>query len=260
MMPSAPSTLSHTPATASVWLADIRQAALSRHSHAEALAYLSESEQVRHASFIRPQRQLEFLAGRLLLRVALARYLQITAAAMTLIEQPGRAPRLLVADDHDETPFFSLSHSGGLVACGISSAPIGIDIETDQPERNLSALSKAAFSAAEQDWLQRQPTAECSAAFYRLWNSKEARFKLNSMQQATPSMAILPPMIDENGEFISESSHFFYYPAIVPAIHMAVCSTLDLSSLTCVPAMSFSLTPIVDKHGVDAFFFSSNNS
>lgn len=266
MMPSAPRSSCTMPATASVWLADLRHATPGPHSHVQALACLSESERARHARFIRPQRQLEFLAGRLLLRLALAHDFQIAAARVTLTEQPGHAPQLQVAENLDDVPFFSLSHSGGFVACCLScTAPVGLDIETDQPKRDVATLSKAAFSTTEQTWWQQQPVDGQRAAFYRLWTSKEAQFKLNSMQQAIPatrstrSSTALSTMIDEHGEFICGDSHF-YYPTPDAAIHMAVCSTQALSSLTCLPAMSFNPIPATHKSGIDAFFFSSNNT
>ena len=71
-------------------------------------------------------------------------------------------------------PSVSLSHSGGWVACAVSSArAVGIDIEVYNPRRNFTRIAAAAFGPDEQ-WLVAEDGA---AGFYRIWTLKEAMAK-----------------------------------------------------------------------------------
>ncbi|PXX47559.1 4'-phosphopantetheinyl transferase family protein [Undibacterium pigrum] len=147
------------------------------------LPWLSESEVQRYQRFIRPERQRQFLAGRILLRQALARLLDMSATELELIEQAGNAPRLVRPELSDAG--FSLSHSGPWVACAVSaSTKLGLDIEMLNPERDFSALALQAFNADENAWLAQQDAGNRLHDFYQLWTTKEAQIKLNqkSMQ------------------------------------------------------------------------------
>lgn len=142
-------------------------------------ARLGASEAARYARFARPLRRRQFLFGRMLLRHAVGALLGVPAATVGALEQPGQAPRLLLADVARAIPFFSLSHSGDWVACAVSvDAPLGLDIEVMDAARDVLALAAASFDPAESDWLAGLPDAARAPAFYRLWSEAEARHKL----------------------------------------------------------------------------------
>lgn len=141
--------------------------------------WLSTSEVLRYERFIKKERQRQFLAGRVLLRLALGQLLDLPASTLQLTERPGNAPQL----DFPACPDlgFSLSHSGNWVACAVStSTRLGLDIELLDPDRDFSALALHAFDAAENAWLQQQDAGNRVRDFYQLWTSKEARIKLNA--------------------------------------------------------------------------------
>ena len=176
-------------ASACIWLADA--AGSTDKELASYHARLSVSEALRYRRFVRPRRQRQFLAGRMLLRQAAGALLGVPAGMLSLIERPGQAPALLLADASLAVPFFSLSHSGGWVACAVSAdTPLGLDIEVLNPARDLLSLAGQAFDAGEIAWLSQLPGDERVAAFYRLWSGKEARYKLG--QCAAPSCISLP--------------------------------------------------------------------
>ncbi|MES2039443.1 MAG: 4'-phosphopantetheinyl transferase superfamily protein [Pseudomonadota bacterium] len=161
---------------ASIYLLSLR--ALSDADLSGFLPWLSSSEVQRYQRFIRPERQRQFVAGRILLRQALSSLLGLPATELELIEQPGNAPRL----NNPELTHagFSLSHSGSWVACAVSAtSKLGLDIELLNPDRDFSALALQAFNANENAWLAQQDADNRACDFYQLWTAKEAQIKLN---------------------------------------------------------------------------------
>lgn len=149
-------------------------------------AWLGQGERARLQRFVREQRRRQFVAGRGLLRMALARLLAVAPETVRLEEQTGKAPRLLLPSLPAQPPAasvgFSISHSGRWVACAVSTqTALGLDIEMRDASRDLEALAVQAFGADEMpQWerLRAQPEPQRSDSFYRLWSEKEARFKL----------------------------------------------------------------------------------
>ena len=140
------------------------------------LARLSESEVTRFHQFRLPLRQRQFLTGRIVLRCALSRMLRLPVAQIELAEQAQRAPQL-IQPDHARASGFSISHSGNWVAVACSQqVQLGLDIELLNPDRNLAGIAEHSFSKKDVLWFQSQP--DPVVAFYQLWSSKEARYKL----------------------------------------------------------------------------------
>lgn len=153
------------------------------------LACLSAEELLRYERFLRPLRQREFLLGRILLRFAVARLAGVALDAVGVIERKNQAPLVQLPATDAALPYFSLSHSHGWVACAISSdTALGLDIETLDAKRDVLAISRAAFSEAESDWLFSRPAEDKVAEFYTLWSSKEALFKLTSARDGGSSL------------------------------------------------------------------------
>lgn len=147
------------------------------------LACLGEAELLRYRRFLRPLRQREFLLGRILLRFAVARLAGVALEAVNVAERKNQAPLVQLPVAGAALPFFSLSHSRGWVACAASvDAALGLDAEVLDAERDVDAIARAAFSEAESDWLSGRPAEDKAADFYALWSSKEALFKLMSVQ------------------------------------------------------------------------------
>jgi len=162
-----------------IWLADadaMTDASLQRY-----LAWLTPGELARHGRFVREQRRRQFVAGRVLLRMALAPMLRVQPQQVLLEERNGQSPRLLTPAPGGKAPGFSISHSGRWVACAVGEHAVGLDIEVRDPARDLAALAKQAFDADEMArWQQMQRWEEDARVegFYRLWSEKEARIKL----------------------------------------------------------------------------------
>jgi 4'-phosphopantetheinyl transferase len=165
--------------SATVWLLDIERVTESAVVDFE--QRLAASEAHRYANFARIQRKRQFLVARMLLRVAASKMMNVPVHEITLRDRVGSAPELFVADGQFSPPNFSISHSGNWVGCALSTeVMLGFDIEVNDPDRDIVALSEAAFQPNEQLWLIRQPDVNRIAAFYQLWSTREALYKLMS--------------------------------------------------------------------------------
>jgi 4'-phosphopantetheinyl transferase len=129
--------------------------------------WLSAGEQARCQRFVRAERLRQFVIGRVLARMALGRVLAVPAREVVLEEQVAGAPLLVAPVVPGVAPGFSISHSGRWVACAVSAAP-----------RDLAALAQQAFDADEMRQWEALPPVQRVDGFYRMWSTKEARFKL----------------------------------------------------------------------------------
>lgn len=163
-----------------LWLADA--GAMTEPDLKRYLAWLSADELARYGRFVRELRRRQFVAGRMLLRMALGRMLGVPLQQVSLEERRGQAPRLLTRVPGGVAPGFSIAHSGRWVACAVSEQhPVGLDIEMRDASRDLASLAMQAFGPDEMArWraMQGWPDAQRVDGFYRLWSEKEARFKL----------------------------------------------------------------------------------
>ena len=151
------------------------------------MSWLSPGELARHARFMRPQRQRQFVLGRALLRTVLGQARRVPAAAIVLEERAGQAPLSPAG-----APSFSLSHSGHWIACAVSrQTALGLDIEVMDAKRDVLALARQAFGDAVANHLAAMPREQQLASFYRRWSESEARYKLGGEAGEAPSCVTL---------------------------------------------------------------------
>jgi 4'-phosphopantetheinyl transferase len=165
-------------ACASLWLLDGSQVQEDQLT-GFAAKKLGASEKERFCRFARRQRGRQFLLGRMLLRYAVADLVGLSPNEVRVSERPGRSPQLTFPGQNYLVPHFSLSHSRHWIACVTSSqAPLGVDIEVNDPSRDIIGISELVFPPHEHSWLLSQPDTERLSAFYYLWSAREARYKL----------------------------------------------------------------------------------
>ncbi len=70
---------------------------------------------------------------------------------------------------------FNLSHAGSKVLCGISSCPLGVDVE--EVGRAHPAIARRFFSPIEYNALQRCPEEQRALLFTRFWVLRESLLK-----------------------------------------------------------------------------------
>lgn len=139
---------------------------------------LTQPERERMARLRRAGDRDDFLAAHLLVRVCAARVLGVGAGDITIVQRcatcGGPHGRPEVAG-HPEV-WASLAHSGGVVAAGAGTVPVGIDVEAFPPVPGLAVEDlSAAFTAAEMAAVDAR--ADPRRALLLTWVRKEAFLK-----------------------------------------------------------------------------------
>ena len=69
---------------------------------------------------------------------------------------------------------FSLSHSGGVIACACGDVPVGLDVQIIDQRDRMAAMRF--FTDNERAYIEQSD--DKTVAFYRIWTAKEAYVKL----------------------------------------------------------------------------------
>jgi 4'-phosphopantetheinyl transferase len=190
---------------------------------------LSASETHRYACFARRERQRQFLLGRVLLRVAVTSLTGLSPDVFDVIERPGNAPQLTVPAGQCLVPHFSLTHSRDWVGCVVSSnARVGLDIEVMDPTRDVLASSRLAFHPEEHGWLLRQSSSARLSAFYELWCSREALYKL---LPRFGRASVSSPLLNASGALRHKGCDWNRYSLSRSGVAVIVSSDCDLSAI-----------------------------
>ncbi len=137
---------------------------------------LSATERERAEGQRIAQRQMEFIIGRGLLRLLLARELNIAADCVPIAYTPHGKPLLVRAQD--DPLHFNMSHSGGCVLYALSDDhPVGVDLEQIRPRRSAVAVARRLFTPAEQEFSFSAAPQDATDRFHALWVRKEAYAK-----------------------------------------------------------------------------------
>ncbi len=226
-----------------VWLLDIGRVSEGAVGFFE--QRLSASEAQRYANFMRTQRKRQFLLGRMLLRLAISNMINVPVHVIGVVDRAGSAPEVFLDDSRTSAPAFSLSHSGNWVGCALSTEVLlGFDIELNNPARNILGLSEAAFHHEEHLWLLQQPDAKRIAAFYRLWSTREALYKLMSNlggEMASPSLVSV--MNDGGSQTCWHARSAKHH-----SLTIVVCSDKRIGALRQVELTGLTPSDFSDKH------------
>ncbi|HEY2735377.1 MAG TPA: 4'-phosphopantetheinyl transferase superfamily protein, partial [Polyangiales bacterium] len=154
------------------------------------LALLSDDERERHARFHFDHDRDGYLVAHALTRRLLAEVAGDDARALTCIANEHGRPAL--CSPRAALPFrFNLSHTRGLVACGVTRArEIGIDVERIDREVELLAVARHVFSPREIGELERMLGEAQRRRFFELWTLKEAYVKAIGKGLAAPLRSI----------------------------------------------------------------------
>lgn len=139
------------------------------------LALLAADERARAQRLHFERDRAHFIAGRAILRLLLAGYLQADPAELVFAYGPQGKP----APAGDKTGLrFNLSHSHGLALYAVTRArEVGVDLEQVRPLPDALPMARRFFSAGEYAALTALPAEQQPEAFFAGWTRKEAYLK-----------------------------------------------------------------------------------
>ena len=149
-------------------------------SGAEALlSHLAGDERDRFRRYRHALTSYQFLAGRLLIRRWLEAVSGVAAAQWRLIEGPRGRPTIA----SPSSPWsFNLAHSGGMVACVLSTLKdVGVDVEHLDRRPMAADLYRRYCSPAEIADIERYDDDERLRRFLTYWTLKEAYLKARGL-------------------------------------------------------------------------------
>jgi 4'-phosphopantetheinyl transferase len=155
----------------------------SRDDVAALAAVLSAAEHARAARFGRPELREPYVVGRATLRSLLGQKLGVAPEAVVI--ERGRRGRPLVAGAPGLD--FNVSHTRGVALFAITaSGRIGVDIEHEDREVNVSGVARKFMSAREQGALAALGEDARRRTLLRLWTCKEAMSKATGDALSAP--------------------------------------------------------------------------
>lgn len=136
---------------------------------------LTAEEREAECRFRFEQLRDRYLTTRALVRVVLSHYTGHDPSAWRFQAGPQGKPHIV----SPETPGFdfNLSHTDGLILCGVSAGPVGVDVESVERRTVPLELARRFFAPSEADALERLPEAERPGRFLEYWTLKESYIK-----------------------------------------------------------------------------------
>ncbi|MDP1574157.1 MAG: 4'-phosphopantetheinyl transferase superfamily protein [Coxiellaceae bacterium] len=136
-------------------------------------ACLSEAEVAHADRFIKESDRQKYIAGRVIVRNLLARYLGHSPEEIVFLTGTHGKPYLKNFPLH-----FNFSHVGDYLLLGVTrDQAIGVDIEHHRDSKDHMEIAKRFFAPSEYAQLIAQPVLAQTRYFYQYWTLKEAFIK-----------------------------------------------------------------------------------
>ena len=138
---------------------------------------LTETEMKRGNRQFKKNDRTRFISRRVLLRLALARYLDVSPGELSFAQGEFGKPRL-DAFRHRSDIRFNLSHSDEMLLFAISRGrEVGVDVERVRSLKDMDQLAESVFSDDEKSQFEKVPQADRQQTFFEHWVCKEAVLK-----------------------------------------------------------------------------------
>jgi phosphopantetheinyl transferase len=102
---------------------------------------------------------------------------------------------------------------------------LGIDIEVNDATRDVLGISDFIFHPNEHRWLLSRNEAGRLSAFYQLWCTREALYKLSTH---SGHEQVLSPLVDAHGGFASGGPGWYRYTVPHSFLTVAICTDRPL--------------------------------
>lgn len=192
----------------------------------ECLIHLINKERAdRVLSYRRTEDIYRSLLGELVIRYAV--FLKSRCSNKVIkISNKGKPNLLYPKDIH-----FNISHSRDWVLGGIAEAPIGIDIEFNEWNRNYEKIAERFFTETEQKYVFSSKSIACKVSrFYKIWTLKESYLKADGRGLLLPmtSFSIIPYQKDITIKTDNPIKNCRFYSCRLEGNYsIAVCSIND---------------------------------
>lgn len=189
---------------------------------------LSPGERQRLERFHFARHRHEFLVSHALVRTVLSRYAEAPPREWQF--ETGTHGKPEIAAPQGGPPLrFNLSHTQGLVACGVTlNRDLGVDVENIEREVSVD-LARRFFAPSEVAHLEGLPVAQQQGTFFQFWTLKESYIKARGLGLAIPledfafqlvpgqppGIAFAPSLVDEPADWQ------FFQPACPSHRHQA---------------------------------------
>lgn len=158
-----------------VWVCDLGRYDGDR---ARLAALLSRDERNRLARFAFERDRHRFALSHGLLRVILARYVDIEAGRIEFATGTHGKPAVSGPSGATGAIEFSLSHSGAYALVAVTTGrAIGVDVEVRRPDAEVLKLAQRFFVPGESQMIASIQGEAQQRLFYRFWTAKEAYLK-----------------------------------------------------------------------------------
>lgn len=185
------------------------------------LKYLSEEKCQRLSQFIRKEDFLRSLVADLLIRVMLAKHLNLRNTDIKILTNSYGKPFL---EGHSLE--FNVSHSGEWIAAVVNHSPVGIDVEKIQPLE--LDIARRFFTEKECEELAAKNEYEKNQYFFDLWTLKESYIKACGQGLSIPLSSFSFSVVGEKIFFENDHSQgLFYFRQyhVHEQYKLAVCSS-----------------------------------
>ena len=163
-----------------------QDALVDRHLLDAYVELLSHDERARWQRLRAAAARHAYLVAHALLRTTLSRYADVAPRRWAFVCNEHGRPEI-VASPGAPPLRFSLSHTTGLVACGVAlGRAIGVDVEDTRRRGGTVALADRFFSPLEVAALRELPREARRARFFEYWTLKESYLKARGVGLSLP--------------------------------------------------------------------------
>jgi 4'-phosphopantetheinyl transferase len=214
-------------------------ALISSERYQVARSLLSKQENEYLGRIKAPQRHIEYVFGRFILKKILSCYLQIPASSILIQPDKVGKPRLMGKYLMPKLGF-NISHSADIFVLSIcQQGEIGVDVEVinNRMLPDIDSIAKQHFSSAEQNILIDSCSQTRLDHFFRIWTLKESilkaigvgfRIPLALINIATPCDYYHINWWNDNKITLIKARH---WENLIPGYHIAIARVGELGTL-----------------------------
>jgi len=147
---------------------------------------LTQKEKKQWQRFYFARHRHQYLVTRALIRTTLSQYVDILPRDWRFTFNKHGRPE--ISQEHGDLNIrFNLSHTDGLVMCGVTTGnEIGVDVENKQRKNELLKIANRYFSPQEVVDLGQVPSSAQIHRFFEYWTLKESYIKARGMGLLLP--------------------------------------------------------------------------